>query len=70
MEFAGAALFAFFFSAKGATLAAPARLCWKLGARLTRILWQRPRLLKRRVRMIVPNVGSDRQGTSKRVAFS
>src|ERR1700683_1690193 len=31
MEFAGAALFAFFFSAKGATLAAPATLCWKLG---------------------------------------
>src|SRR6204780_5801695 len=30
MEFAGAALFAFFFSAKGATLAAPAKLCWKL----------------------------------------
>ena len=30
MEFAGAAFFAFFFSAKGATLAAPATLCWKL----------------------------------------
>ena len=30
MEFAGAAFFAFFFSAKGATLAAPAKLCWKL----------------------------------------
>ena len=31
MEFAGAAFFAFFFSAKGATLAAPATLCWRLG---------------------------------------